>query len=121
MFNCFGPQGDTCGRVLFLLSYPVQLCRLAFTDGVWLDGCEDGVTILTLFIGLIIEIMRLILEFLKCENLGTRIFKYSHTPSEAREFRYDSATRRPKILMNLFLMCDAKIRYLRTKVLNSRC
>ena len=38
-------------------------------------------TVPSLFIGLIIEITRLLLEFLKCENLGMRIFKYSHRGS----------------------------------------
>ena len=41
-------------------------------------GSDITVTIVSLFIGMIIEIMGLILEFLRCENLGTRIFKYSH-------------------------------------------
>ena len=63
----------------------VRRHQLVFNRGY---GSDITVTIVSLFIGLIIEIMRLILEFLKCENLGTRIFKYSHTPSETREFRY---------------------------------
>ena len=83
----------------------VRRHQLVFNRGY---GSDITVTIVSLFIGLIIEIMRLILEFLKCENLGTRIFKYSHTPSETREFRYDWATCRPKTLMNLFLMRNAK-------------
>ena len=44
------------------------------------------VTIVSLFIGFIIDIMRLILEFLKCEYLGMRTFKHSHNPSETSEF-----------------------------------
>ena len=69
----------------------VRRHQLVFNRGY---GSDITVTIVSLFIGLIIEIMRLILEFLNVKtlvreylNILTRIFKHSHTPSETREFR----------------------------------
>ena len=53
----------------------------------------SNVTIVSLFIGLIIEIMRLILEFLKCETLVREYLNILTLPRKRENFDTDWATR----------------------------